>query len=215
MKSEDIRQASLPELLARYWLVLAITLSLMLLASWVLTARMARYEPTPLYGLPSAIGLVLTGWGVLISVGGFAVTWFQLYRTQTSAEAVAKALLRLKRDYNSFDLIAELRAARTHGKAAMHSSQYGRWVDALAGFHGIRESLNRISSVKTILSEEQVSVVKERQMSVLDACHTLATNVDPSSIEDITSRTINLLMDLDEVLTAIEMALKEEIGEKN
>lgn len=214
MKSEDIRQASLPDLLAKYWPVLVIALALMLLGSWILTTKVAKYEPTPLYGFPSAIGLLLTGWGVVISVGGFAVTWFQLYRTQTSSEAVAAALLRLKRDYNSFDLIAELRAARTHGKAAMHSSQHERWVDALSGFHGIRESLNRISSVRTILSDDQVLLIKERQMSVLDACHTLATHADPSSIEDISSRTINLLMDLDEVLTAIEMALKEDIGEK-
>jgi hypothetical protein len=111
-----------------------------------------------------------------VGIFGFGITFWQLWRTRRAADAAADAVARLKQDFASFDVILELRTARASAAEAGRHVNSGRWPAALVSLNQIRESLQKMLSVRNGLEIGDAERAKDYIAYALGAC---------SSIEDV------------------------------
>lgn len=147
----------------------------------------------------------------MISVAGFAVTWWQLARTQTAAAAVTTAMTRLKQDFASFELISEIRTARASAESASGHVAGDRWPEALQSYNSMRSSLSRMVAARDGLDERQLELAQDYLASALDAC-TSIERLHGSNPAELSKDVMNgKLRDFDTFLISLEVNLKESI----
>ena len=162
-------------------------------------------------GWANASGLMIGVWGLAVSIVGFALTMWQLQRTQSAAAAVGSAMVRLKQDFASFDVITELRTARAAGEAIQSHVSCDRWGEAFQGYNIVRASLKKISVAHGGLTSEQRGIVQDHIASCLDAC-TSIERLMPDSVSELSKEVLNNnLRNMDNFLIEIEFSLKDAI----
>lgn len=198
-------------LLRLYWLQILIVTTALIALSVAWTNNLAKQPAPTALGHVEALGFVLTVWGLLLSVAGFGVTWWQLARTQTSSQAVERALSRIKRDYESFDLITEVRTARANAEITQSHITSARWDDALGSYNALRISLAKIAAVRGGLSDESRESTKDLLAAAQDACNSIE-KFRVHNTEQLTADVLNtILRNMDTFLISVEYSLKDSI----
>lgn len=175
------------------------------LAVWPVAA-----EPDAI-GMIGSIGFLFGAWGILLSVGGFGLTWWQLQRTRRAASAVAEAMVGLKREFNSFDVITEVRTARGYAEATQGHVISARWGDALASYNNARASLNKVVAVRGVLSEQNLERARDYISEALATCSSIE-RMQRDSSDFVSIDIINdKLRELDGFLIELEYSMKDAI----
>jgi len=78
-----------------------------LVSGWIALAEMPN--PTPAWA--NITNWYLTAWGLIVTVGGFGITLFQLSETKTSFEAAKAAVEKWKRQRSNVQIIDNIREA--------------------------------------------------------------------------------------------------------
>lgn len=99
-------------------------------------------EPTVIGALGTALGFG----GLVGTLVGFGLTIWQLVQTSASAEAANQAVRNVKKDYGSFDVIAELVTARSVNDKVRASLKAKDAESATFHYDKLRESVMRIAS---------------------------------------------------------------------
>jgi hypothetical protein len=159
-----------------------------------------------------ALGVWLSGWGLALSAIGFGLTWWQLSRSRSAAKRVAAALVAIRGDYASFDIIGELRTAKAAGEDAQASLEGERWIEAIQAFNRVRVSLVKMSATNGGLNDANTSLAKDYAGDMLTSCDVISENRAGSPDEIPKNQMIANLRILDNFLITLEQELKGGIG---
>lgn len=155
-------------------------------------------------------GFALSVAGLLFSVVGFGLTLWQLNRTNSATEAVGKAIVRLRRDLGSLDVLTELRsAAEAAGEAQAHLSNQ-RWASALLSYNKIRHCLYKALAVDGALNAVDSETAKDFIAHALGACSELEMAAD-NPIGDVSNMS-GKLRELEGFLVTSEYRTKDSFG---
>lgn len=156
-----------------------------------------------------ALGTALGIGGLLSAYLGFGLTFWQLLRTARSADAAAKAVYQVKRDYNSFDAMAELSSAKGWNES-IRTSLAGRDREAAkARYDRLRESIIRIAASPHALQNSVSSRLKDEAVGVVDATTTLREVIDDGDIP--WNQMITSLEKLDSYMISVSQSLRDSI----
>lgn len=159
-----------------------------------------------------ALGVWLSGWGLALSAIGFGLTWWQLNRSRSAAKRVAAALIAIRGDYASFDIIGELRTAKAAGEDAQASLEGERWVEAIQAFNRVRVSLVKMSATNGVLNDTNTSLAKDYAGDMLTSCDVISENRSDSPESIPRNQMIANLRILDNFLITLEQELRGGIG---
>lgn len=132
-------------------------------------------------------GVILSVWGLLLGLIGFAITWWQLYRTKRAAEAVRLALDDIRTDYATFDSLSAVHALNSDLLAISESLLASRWREALNGLERVRISTIQIASRSSTIPEISKESLKDQLVFIEDAFTTLVkyrNSAPPKTVVD-------------------------------
>ena len=160
----------------------------------------------------SAWGFILSAWGIPLALIGFAITLWQLARTQNAANAANAAIDKVKRELRSFDIVLEVRTARSVVADIRMKLASPNWDDLIISYHKIRESLAKIDNGYTNFSKERKEEIKDYRANTLGACSSIES-ARPDSFSGISLSSLSSqLAEMDDFLISLEFELKESIG---
>ncbi|WP_334161953.1 hypothetical protein [Phenylobacterium sp.] len=204
-------QRNIRGLVQKHWGKLAASVAFMLSVSAWATSSIATEPLGRDVGWLGALGFVLTAWGVVISVGGFGVTIWQLHRTQNAATAVAAALSGIKRDYGSFEIVTELRTALGAVASTQSHVNGRRWDEALACYNTLRISLIKIIAVQGGLDQQHLETAKNLLATAVDNARSIQA-LRSSEVEELSTDVVDRnLLDLEDFLIHMEYNMKGAI----
>lgn len=163
----------------------------------------------------SATSWLMSAWGIALSLLGFGITWWQLYRTRTASQKVAEALHDIRSDYAAFDVVTELRTALAAGDDALACLEDDRWGGVMTAYDRARISLIKMASINGGLRDDKVSEAKDFAGDMLSSCG-LVSEKHVSSPQEIPkpSMIANLRL-MNNFLIALEQEIKGGIGGKH
>jgi hypothetical protein len=150
------------------WVILAIFVG-MVISIWAAPLTEAKLSSNRV----GSIGLILGVWGLIFSIVGFAITWRQISQTQKSAEAVASAMQKIKRDYGTFDIVSEARSAFGFCEATLAHMEGERWAQAASTYNETSKSLFRIIATLDKIDSDKGVTATEHNNDALIAVATL------------------------------------------
>jgi hypothetical protein len=156
------------------------------------------------------MGTALGVGGLLSAYLGFAVTFWQLLRTAKSAEAVAKAVRQVKRDYLSFDAMSELNLAKGYNQSIRDSLASRERSSAMIRYDRLRESLVRIAAAPHFLQKKVSPRLKDEAAIILDAMNTLRELVDNDEVP--WNAMIGSLESLDSYLISVSETFRSSVS---
>lgn len=156
----------------------------------------------------SAVGLTLTVWGLILAVAGFGITWWQMHRARTAAQAVANAVSTMRRDYAAFDVITELRTARAHAEGVITALSASDWSSAHKSFWGIRVSLMKMASSSDVLDYSAISACKDHVANILTATDVIQQNAEENAELIPSHQLVAQMTEADNFLISLEQQLK-------
>jgi hypothetical protein len=139
------------------------------LSALALAALLTSYSSIP-KDWSDASSFSATHVGLLVSLGGFAVTWWQLTRTQEAAAAAKRAVIRLKGEIAAFDAIGEIRTAKAAADEAQAHVVSQRWEPALMASNRLLEALQKVRSGAHGLGANDTARLEDYISQSLDAC---------------------------------------------
>lgn len=117
-------------------------------------------------------------------------------------------MVKIRRDYGSFDVVTELRTAQAAGGDAQSHLEAGRSVEAIVSLNRARASLVKIISIPQVMDVNQAEEAKNYLAIVLDAGRTIARSRADDGVELPTLSIMERLQELDSFLIALEFSLK-------
>jgi hypothetical protein len=156
-----------------------------------------------------ALGTALGIGGLLSAFLGFGLTLWQLVRTSRSAEAAAQAVSDVKRDFGSFDAMAELSSAKGLNEAIRLSLGAHDRDAAKARYDRLRESLIKLASAPHALRTQVATKFKDGAASIIDALNALREIEDENQIP--WNDMITFLEELDSYLISVSQTLRDSI----
>jgi hypothetical protein len=168
-----------------------------------------RLQPPTDQTSVGALGTALGIGGMLSAFLGFGLTLWQLIRTSRSAEAAAQAVNAVKRDFGSFDAMAELSSAKGLNEAIRLSLAARDREAAKARYDRLRESLIKLASAPHALRTQVSSKFKDQAASIIDALNALREIEDENQIP--WNEMITFLEELDSYLISVSQTLRESI----
>lgn len=156
----------------------------------------------------SAAGLALTSWGLVLALGGFGITWWQIHRSTTAAQAVANAVSTMRRDYAAFDVITELRTARAHTEGVITALAVSDWPGANKSYWGVRVSLMKMASSSEILDPSAISACKDYVADILTASDVIQQNSEQNPELIPAPQLVTQMTEADNFLISLEQQLK-------
>ncbi|WP_312144200.1 hypothetical protein [Brevundimonas sp.] len=175
-----------------------------LVATFWMHPKLVRADPLAL----GATGIVLSAWGLILAIGGFGITWWQLHRSRTAAQRVAETVSDMRRDYAAFDVITELRTARAAAEKIQEAVTILNWPEAAIGYRNIRVSLMKMASSVGVLNDENIAECKDHVAKVMAAANFLQKS--PPRPEDAApvGEMLEQMGSVDNYLIALEQSLK-------
>lgn len=160
-----------------------------------------------------AVGTLGTALGIGASFTafiGFGLTIWQLIRTVKAADAAANAVRNVKRDYGSFDTMAELASAKGLNETIRVSLIARDRSAALSRYDRLRESLVKIASSSHALQAQVSSPLKDDAAKVIDALNALREIQNDNDVPWNTM--INNLEQSDSYLISVSQKLRNTIS---
>lgn len=161
-------------------------------------------------GTVGALGTALGFGGLFAAFVGFGLTLWQLVRTAKAADAAANAVRNVKRDYGSFDTMAELASAKGLNETIRVSLSAGDRLAAKARYDRLRESLVRIASSPHALQAQISTHLKDDAADVIDALNVLREISEDSEVP--WNKMIGTLEQLDSYLISVTQKLRDTIS---
>lgn len=151
--------------------------------------------------------------GLVLSIGGFGLTLWQLSLTQTAAQSASGAVEKLRKDVKALDIISEIHVVTTNVATAIGFLRARNWPDASASYEKIRLSLNKITVLQSRLGAAfDDGIAKDFLSHLIATAGALELLADQDDID--TSDMRAKLRELNDYTVAIEAHIRDEIGEQ-
>lgn len=162
-------------------------------------------------GLVGGIGLIVTTLGFVVTLWALRVTYLQLIRTKTAAEAVSEATNKLKSRTSFFDVALETTKASKSLENVLTHLRAGSWQFASQNLWDAQVSLNRIlptitSGAERIAVETAVRSFRE-SVRVLEESADRNLHYDSSTLTDLIRQQIILV---DSKLVSLQRNIYDE-----
>lgn len=180
----------------------------LLIVSSFAAAELAQY---PALGPFGAAGLFLGLWGLIASLLGFSVTWWQLSKTHGAARAAQRAVGNLKREFRSFDVITELRTAKASAEETRSHIDASRWQEAYGSYNRTRVSLTKMVSVRDGLQPDDLDLARDFITTCVDGAQSAKRLQEDGAAEVSRDILDDRLTELDGFLIKIEYSMKDSI----
>lgn len=158
-----------------------------------------------------ANGIVLGAWGVCVSLAGFALTIWQLAKTQDAARAAADALHDLRSRIAAYDATIEAQRALIFLQETQRHMRISAWESVLASYANARGSLLRLTELPSVLQEQD----KEPLLIILDELGTITDRIERGMLKGAVvldrGRALAAIRDYEQRLIKITVSLQKEI----
>ncbi len=128
------------------------------------------------------IGLILSMLGLIGTIIGFWITWIQLKRTKTAAEASSDAVGALKLRMAHYDTLTELSYAISATREARRHLDGQQWKYALDGLEEIRVLLTRIMELSAEMLGEKKDNIRTTISDLSLSSQSLSKQIDKNEI---------------------------------
>jgi hypothetical protein len=159
----------------------------------------------------SGFGIFLSLLGMLISVFGFFVAILQIIEARGETEVVSQAVQSIKRQFNSFEIIAELRSCKSAVEETISHITDRNWLRAINSYNSVRVSLIKLASVRVASQNLDSESLKDFGATMLDACEAIEKLKGENEAEIPAQNLISALRKLQEYLIGVEYAQKDGI----
>lgn len=167
---ETEKDASLASYIERYWIKFVVISSIAGATSWLLFKWFSGLSSTA----SASNGLVLGVWGILLSLGGFALTIWQLRKTQTATVAATRAVNELKSRLASYDAVVEVQKAIAFVQETQRHIRIPSWESANVSYSGAREAVLRLAEMPSSLKVDE----RNSLSSILADIATISDKID-------------------------------------
>lgn len=150
--------------------------------------------------------------GLVLGIGGFAITLWQLSETRSAAEQASTAVERLRKDVRSLDIISELHVVTNGAAAAIDRLKEHNWDQASETYERIRVALNKVTVFHSRLDVPfDEAVAKDFLSHLIAAAGELESLPDGNEIDTTEMRA--RLRQLNDFAVAVEASIRDRIGE--
>ena len=126
-------------------------------------------------------GFWLAVLGVLLSVGGFVVTWIQLQQAKSVAEATRDETLRIKKSLEKFDAVQEVTRAHSNIISARNNLSRKMWRECGENCELVIRS---ISITKKFISDNHEDLIVSCE-KLLNYLNKLCERIDRNDMDNI------------------------------
>lgn len=156
----------------------------------------------------SGWGLLLGLFGTVLTVLGFALTGWQLWRTANATEAAALAVAGIKSRVATYDAIFEVSRASSALRETDRHLKRRNWPEAVDSYGDARHALVRLTELPSELDGERVTSLTDVLNEIVDFSERLEAAVLKSKDQGDVSRMINMNRKYVESLTRISIYLE-------
>jgi hypothetical protein len=149
---------------------------------------------------------------ILLTIIGFGITFFQLIKTSSAAEAAETAVLKLKSALASFDVSGQLREGRILAEQAKPRLLENKWQYGLANCERVRTILAGLSSSKRYLADSDFEEVKDHLATIQDACQNLESKITSPEFDLDVTVLNSRLRDIEVFFMNLESGIRDRAG---
>lgn len=157
----------------------------------------------------SAWGLLLGLFGTLLTILGFGLTGWQLWRTANATEAAALAVAGIKSRVATYDAIFEVSRAVSALKETDRHLKRHSWVDAVESYGDGRHALVRLTELPSDLNAERLENLSNILSEVVIFSEKIEAALQKSKAPTDVSKMINSNRRFVETLARISIALEK------
>lgn len=190
-----------------YWIGAAFV-GMCAIATYVTYEELSNLDPKN----QGAVSIDVGAWGIAIALAGFGVTWYTLYRTATSTEAVRLAVQRIKGDFRSVDLLSELQSSRDAIASIREHLLANSWPSSSGGYNRLRAHLAKVTTFSSVLEHDAIETLKDYTAKSIEAgSYLISLSADTNPPWHVMDSDLQIL---DNMLIAIESDLRSNLGEQ-
>ena len=153
-------------------------------------------------------------WGLLVSIVGFTFTLWQLYRTQSVTVATQAAIGKIKRDFQSLDVIVELSNARNEARSTLEKLIGSEWARCATGYSSCRTSLDKCLAATTDMYDAEKSELRDFQAKFIFA-EKLMNSKSMDNNQEVDSETLaDDLTEFSSFVNNLEYSIRSRFGGK-
>ena len=156
----------------------------------------------------SAWGLLLGVLGTILTVAGFALTGWQLWKTADATRAAAQAVANIKSRVATYDAVFEISRATSALKETDRHLKKRSWPDAVESYASFRHAVVRLIELPSSLGDEQREELRKMLRSATSSADRLERSVVGSSDPGGVVRAISNNMKAVEYLAVVSIHLE-------
>jgi hypothetical protein len=155
-------------------------------------------------------GFWLTILGLALTLIGFCITWIQLKKTKTAAEAASAEARRIKLAVATYDAAGEASKAIAALESARRHLRNAAWADVADSYDMYRRSINSINNIKE-LDPSISSAIAAANKYVSRLCNRIEEGLSKGNVEVDAAKTISMMRQHDELASQISTTLQRDL----
>jgi hypothetical protein len=167
------------------------------------------------WAMEPANAVKVSGWsfligifGTLLTVIGFGLTGWQLWRTANATEAATKAVAGIKSRVATYDAIFEVsRASSAFRETDRHLKRHN-WPEAVESYNDARHALVRLTELPSDLTADRISSLADVLSEVVQFSELIESAIQKSKSPANVSAMINSNRRFSEALARASIALE-------
>ena len=151
-------------------------------------------------------------WGLLITLEGFAFTLWHLYRTQSATFATQTAITKIKKDFQSLDVIVELSNARNEARMTGERLIAADWPRCAVGYQACRTALDKCLAAGANMDDQESETMKDFQTKFIFAEKLMNSKSIDDAIDVQTETLSGDLTEFSSFVVNLEYTIRSRFG---
>lgn len=168
--------------------------------------------PNPMPAWANVTNWHLTAWGLIVTVGGFAITLFQLSETKTSFEAAKTAVEKWKRQKSNVQIIDDIRESMTLLRNCLELVG-NDWSNFKKTYDQVRLLNASVLASRRELHQEEASFLDEMQIHITEVCSQLDDQLAAQNVNVVVAELSTKIRELQNFFVGLDQAIKDRIDE--
>lgn len=147
--------------------------------------------------------------GMILTIGGFLVTWRQLKQARTAADAVKVEISRIQIAVQGYDAAHHATRAATALHAARRHLQYGAWPDVADSYEEFRRAIITLQQLEIDNLQRFDPDINAANKYISRLCKRIEIEQLQGKVSVDTAKTITMIRRHGELTGSIESALQK------
>jgi hypothetical protein len=158
-----------------------------------------------------ANGIVLSVWGLWISLAGFGITFWQLARTKSAAQAATEALDEVRSRVSTYDAVVETSRAIAFIRETQRHLKVPSWESAVVSYNGARESLVRLIELPSKIAQPDKDNLAVVLADITSLCDRIEAGLLRQRVTVDRGKALRVSKDHEELVLRLGIALQREL----